>query len=384
MTHLWLASWYPHAGDPFNGDFVQRHALAVSLRAPVTVVHVARGAGAPAVTQRGRLTEHIYYSLSRWRALLAYDRAFRAFARSNGRPAVIHVHVCMIAGVYALWARWRYRVPFVVTEHYSIYATSEFLSKPWWYRWVNRRVLARASAVHSVSAFLLERMRAVAPLRRTMVIPNVVDTRLFRPGNRHAASANGGGGASANGGGGARADRPFRFIHVSSFIPLKNVPGILQAFAKLAERRRDWELVLVGPADEDTRAKGEGLPVRWTGEVAYRVVAEWMRQSDALVHFSWVENQPCVISEALCCGLPVVAPAIGGIPEAVDAGNGLLVPARDVGALAAALERVMEMTWDHEAIAQKAAALYDYERVGEALEAFAIGAVREVRNATHS
>lgn len=350
---LWLASWYPHAGDPFNGDFVQRHAIALSQRAQVTVVHVGRGA--PSVTQRGRLTECIYHSASRLRTLLAYDRAFKSFVFSHGRPEVLHVHVCMMAGAYALWAQWRWGIPYVVTEHYSIYATPEFAEKPWIYRWVNKLILRRAAAVHSVSSFLAGAMAGVAPLRETVVIPNVVDTNLFRPAQERSG--------------------PFRFIHVSSFIPLKNVPGILAAFRQLAERRLDWELVLVGPAGDDLKALAEGLPVRWTGEVAYPAVAEWMRQSDALVHFSWVENQPCVISEALCCGLPVVAPAIGGIPEVIDDSNGILVPARDVEALAAALERVMDTKYERQAIAQKAAAVYDYAVVGEALEAFALKAI---------
>lgn len=353
MTHfLWLASWYPHTGDSFNGDFIQRHALALSQRAPVTVVHAARGDGAPTVTQRGGVTECIYYSTSRLGTLLAYDRAFKDFRRAFGPPPVLHVHVCMMAGVYALWARWRWAIPYVVTEHYSIYATPEFAAKPWIYRWVNRLILKRAFAVHSVSGFLAGAMRSVAPLRETVVIPNVVDTRLFRPSLERSG--------------------PFRFIHVSSFIPLKNVSGILEAFGRLAGRRRDWELVLVGPAGDDLKALGEGLPLRWTGEIEYPAVAEWMRQSDALVHFSWVENQPCVISEALCCGLPVVAPAIGGIPEVIDESNGILVPVRDVVALADALERVMATPYDRAAIARKAAAVYDYAVVGEALEAFAL------------
>ena len=39
---LWLCSWYPHPGDPFEGDFIQRHAKALSLYAPVTVFYVSQ------------------------------------------------------------------------------------------------------------------------------------------------------------------------------------------------------------------------------------------------------------------------------------------------------------------------------------------------------
>lgn len=407
MHTLWLASWYPNRTDPFNGDFVQRHALSLATRGPLTVIHVAKegraaraagrtaprdaaatpGAGraADTLTRRGNLTERISYVrdpgarrsfwnklVSQVRVFRAYDRAFRAHRRENGRPDLLHVHVCMNAGVFALWAQWRWGIPFVVTEHYSIYvpgSPDDFYSRPFLYRYVNRMILRRARAVHSVSRFLLERMSAVAPLRATVVVPNAVDTTLFRAGL-----------AAVGAAGAATGAAPFRFIHVSGFQPLKNVPGILDAFALLASRRRDWELVLIGPAGEDIRAyaasKDLGGHLHWTGEVSYAVVAEWLRSAGALVHFSWVENQPCVISEALCCGVPVVAAAVGGIPEVVRpggdpaAGNGILVPSKDVQALAQALQQMMDNTYDRAGLARAAAAIYAYEAVGEALAAF--------------
>ena len=42
MKILWLASWYPNELLPLNGDFVQRHAKAVSLRNEVTVINITR------------------------------------------------------------------------------------------------------------------------------------------------------------------------------------------------------------------------------------------------------------------------------------------------------------------------------------------------------
>ena len=427
MHPLWLASWYPDRTAPFNGDFVQRHALALSGQMPVTVIHVAKeeaavgegratrgaaekgrapqgaaeerravqgrhAAGAPAqtLTRRGNLTERITYVrspapgrgpwnklLSQVRTFRAYHKAFRDHVRENGKPELVHVHVCMTAGLYALFLRWTRGIPYVVTEHYTAYipgSPEDFYSRPLPYRVFNRMILRRARAVHSVSRFLLEQMERIAPLQRTIVIPNAVDTGLF-----HAEAGT--------------ADTPYRFIHISSFQPFKNVPGILDAFALLHQRRKDWELVLVGPAGEDIRAYGaaKNLPLHWTGEIPYTQVAEWLRTAGALVHFSWVENQPCVISEALCCGVPVVAAAVGGIPEVLGQGAeggvgsedalkgrdntaaailakcGLLVPSRDVPALADALERIINTPCDREALASAATAIYSYEVVGSAL-----------------
>jgi glycosyltransferase involved in cell wall biosynthesis len=221
MQTLWLASWYPNRVDPFNGDFVQRHALALAGRVPVTVIHVAKvggaahaGAAGPGVTalgavdaegpfetvtRRGLLTERISYFrspatgralwdklVSQVRAFRAYRRAFRSYVLENGRPDLVHVHVCMNAGLFALYLRWTRRIPFVVTEHFSAYvkgSPEDFYTRPFLYRFLNRLILERAVAVHSVSQFLLTHIEKIARLKQTAVIPNAVDTALFRRGD---------------------------------------------------------------------------------------------------------------------------------------------------------------------------------------------------------
>lgn len=72
-------------------------------------------------------------------------------------------------------------------------------------------------------------------------------------------------------------------------------------------------------------------------------VAEALRGASALVMGSrWPENAPLVLSEARAAGCPVVAPAIGGVPELVEEGrDGLLYPPGDDEALVEALRRVV-------------------------------------------
>ena len=40
MNILWLASWYPEKNDPFNGDFIKRHAIALSQYNELTLIHL--------------------------------------------------------------------------------------------------------------------------------------------------------------------------------------------------------------------------------------------------------------------------------------------------------------------------------------------------------
>ena len=62
---------------------------------------------------------------------------------------------------------------------------------------------------------------------------------------------------------------------------------------------------------------------------------------------SWAEGTPNVVLEALSSGRPVVATSVGGIPDVLrDPATGIIVPPRDPAALAAALTRALEQTWD--------------------------------------
>ena len=70
-------------------------------------------------------------------------------------------------------------------------------------------------------------------------------------------------------------------------------------------------------------------------------VARLMREADLLVQPSASETLSCVVLEAQVSGLPVVASDVGGIPEVVGGGAGLLVPPGDPAALAAAIEAVL-------------------------------------------
>jgi glycosyltransferase involved in cell wall biosynthesis len=68
-----------------------------------------------------------------------------------------------------------------------------------------------------------------------------------------------------------------------------------------------------------------------------------------------MEGQPNVVLEALACGRPVVGSRVGGIPDALeDLEAGMLVPAQDPAALAAALGAALEKSWDVDAVRRSA------------------------------
>jgi glycosyltransferase involved in cell wall biosynthesis len=125
---------------------------------------------------------------------------------------------------------------------------------------------------------------------------------------------------------------------------------LVEALADLAER--DWHCVLAGPLDrypdfvEQLRARITSLGyehrIQLTGVLTGGALSHAYTTADLLVAPSRSETYGMTVTEALAHGLPVIAAAVGGLPEALGSTAdgtlpGQLVPARDPAALAAAL-----------------------------------------------
>ena len=150
-----------------------------------------------------------------------------------------------------------------------------------------------------------------------------------------------------------------RIVHVGRFERLKGSDVVLDAFASLASRFPDAELAIVGPdlgmrmadgslANYDAFVRARGYPaavtarIRFHGPMPPAEVTALRRASAISVVASRYENFPMTVLEAMADGCPLVATAVGGIPEMLrDGHTARLCPAGDAAALAAALADVL-------------------------------------------
>jgi glycosyltransferase involved in cell wall biosynthesis len=240
-------------------------------------------------------------------------------------------------------------LPVVVSEHYSLFPRR--LATPRDLR-LARLAFGRAEIVAPVSESLRSAIEAYGLEGRFRVVPNGVDTRLFAPpaapaGRREAA----------------------RLLAVGGLVPIKGVPRLLAALRDLAARGRHFRLDLVGDGPEREAYErlsadlGISDAVEFHGGRPRERVAELMRAADLLVQPSDSETLSCVVLEAQVSGLPVVASRVGGIPEVVPEGAGVLVEPGDATALAAGIEAALDDAgrFDREAIARAAAARFGRE-----------------------
>ena len=124
----------------------------------------------------------------------------------------------------------------------------------------------------------------------------------------------------------------------------KALPDALQAIARVPA----VELLVLGDGSErpalerEAETLGVSDRVRFLGAGTRDDVLRLFRAADAVLVTSAWENLPHTVVEALAVGTPVIATAVGGIPEVVvDGENGLLVPPHDVDAIAAAVARLV-------------------------------------------
>lgn len=378
---LWLTSWYPNESDPYSGDFIKRQAEAAAIYQTLKIVYVGKYApnfyeGRSEIKMAGiakdNLKENVLYYpdtgksnniFSKIRSLSRYFRKHKEFIgqlRENKEmPDLVHVHIAMKAGLIALYLNWKYKIPYVLTEHWSGYyqqSKDSLFKKSIFEQYLTKLILKKARLLLPVSQALgiqIDKYWMKVPFRK---ISNVVDTRLFYTA-------------------GYKTPGSFRFIHVSSLLYPKNPEGIVSAFSEMLRQKLNVELVLVGPVNSSLNkfisqqdiAPGKIIS---TGEITYEQVGIEMRKADALVLFSDYENMPCVILEALCTGIPVIATRVGGIPEVVSEENGILINPGDKTELLQAMTRMtLDISlFDKNKISQQAADLFSYETIGKKIK----------------
>jgi glycosyltransferase involved in cell wall biosynthesis len=270
--------------------------------------------------------------------------------RAAERPDVVWAHFLVPSGFLAS----KVNAPLVVTAHGR--DVRNIGSIPG-IAYVTRRVVERASTVIAVSEYLRRELESRLPEARgkTEVVDSGVDLERF------AAVAPA-----------AELESP-AFIHVGSLTERKNVVRLADAFATLGR----GSLTYVG--DGPLRSLLEGRErVRIVGRVSHDDVPAWLSAADVVCGPALVEPFGQSLLEGLACGKPVVATRIGGPPEFVPDGGGVLVDPLDTDGLARALEIAAALPVPNDA-ARAAAAEHDVRRQAERVEAILERAVRDRR-----
>lgn len=365
---LLFSSLYPSSERPGHGIFVQTRlcellaadAIDARVVAPVPWFYsddlrhgdYARMARTPArETLRGIDTWHPRYLLppkigmhiAPFMMAVGAAQALRKIIREGFDFDVIDAHYFYPDGVAAaLLARWFDR-PLVVTARGSdLNLVGQYALPRRMMRWAAQR----ADSTIAVSQALATRMREIGmPPQRIQVLRNGVDLARFSPQPQAESRRKLG-----------WPDAP-TLLAVGNLVENKGQHLAVEAMTALQEFR----LCLVGDGPQSAAlqamAKQLGVTDRvlFCGRVEQERLSLYYSAADMLVLPSSREGSPNVVLESMACGTPVVACAVGGVVEALDAPvSGALMSERSASALAAAVRDVWQRPADRGAVRRHA------------------------------
>lgn len=232
----------------------------------------------------------------------------------------------------------------VLAHGAEIFPPSDSLRRWWWPR-LERSILESAVVVVCNSQYTAKLVRSFAPEARLEVVPLAVDEERFLPGDRDLARHNWGWPKHSK-----------VVLSVSRLLRYKGHDTVIEAIARLpSERRKSLIYVIAGKgkAEHELRRLASDLDVAenvfWLGFVPDEDLPSLYRAADLFVlctreepGIRAVEGFGLVFLEAQSCGVPAVGTACGGIPDAVEEGNGgWLVPPGDPKELSRLLGRLI-------------------------------------------
>jgi glycosyltransferase involved in cell wall biosynthesis len=234
------------------------------------------------------------------------------------------VHANTVAALAAVWMRDVRWIQAIQT------------TQPWprWH-WLAQGVAqfaAEAVVVPSASVAACARDWSHIPTEKIVVIPNAIDFSDYMP---------------------ARSTRceerrqPFAITFIGRLDPVKNIPTLVEAIARLGAQRDGVHLHIYGDGSDHGRIERaiakETLQQQVTLHGAIDRPQTALATSDLLVLPSLAEGFGLVLIEAMAAGAPVIATNVGGIRDVVQANEtGLLVPPGNAAMLANAIKRMIQ------------------------------------------
>lgn len=243
------------------------------------------------------------------------------------RPDVVHTHGYRADVLDAAVAR-SLGIPVVSTVH----GFTGGNRKNRFYQWLQRRALRRFDAVVAVSRPLRDELARSIPSERLHHVQNAYyawESPLERKAACRAL------GVTPNG---------FRVGWVGRLSAEKGPDILVEALGQLGNLPLSVSFVGSGPMRRALEARAAALRVgdriTWHGVVAG--AGRFLRAFDVLVLTSRTEGTPVVLLEAMAAEVPIIAADVGGVPDVVSPKEALLVPPQDPGAVAAALQDVLQ------------------------------------------
>lgn len=371
LNILFLASWYPNKLNLLNGNFIQKHAKAVALTHNVFTLHIIANEQTQkfnvATKKNGNLTETtVYYKKIKGNTPLhkylkyrrrhnAHMLGFKTITEQHGKIDLTHLNVTFPAGLFAVYLFKKQNIPYITSEHWTVFLNNSIDKfKGYEKRWI-KRILNKAKLICPVSADLQANMEKFNPNTNYQVVPNVINTDLFKPTT-------------------TKQNETKRILHISNLRDeQKNITGIINTIKRLSLQRKDFTLTIAGEgnqADYLKLIKELAIPkgtINFEGVKTDKEIAALFQSHDAFLLFSNYETFSVVIAEAWCAGTPVISTVCGGLTNEIDSTSGLTVEKGNEKDLEEKLHLFLDgkVTFDIKHLKEQALQRFSYQAVNQ-------------------
>lgn len=257
----------------------------------------------------------------------------------HGRFDTINAQWLYPDGVVAYWVAKILRLPLSVS---ALGCDVNLFLEQKQKKWQIVNMLKHVDVVTVVSESMKRRLlEEGVQEQKISVIPNGVNTRVFRPTNREACRQKL-----------ALPPKGKIILFVGRLLELKGLSYLIEAVRRLAAKQREFTLYLIGEGAQRQRYEEAVTEhhlrkhVKFVGGKEHHEIALWMGACDVFCLPSLHEGCPNVVLEALSCGRPVVASRVGGIPDMVGEESGVLVEPENSHALYEALDLALHREWE--------------------------------------
>ena len=331
---LVIPSWYPDNKNDFDGSFFREQSLGV-LKQGCDVGIIFPDLKDLRSLKKIRIFPKIQYEndeglrtyrmlWNNWFPKLIFLQIlffkllglilFKRYVKKFGRPDVIHCHSVMMGGWLTEKISDKYKIPFVITEHNSLFFRG--LHKKYYTK--ISEICNKSSLCLSVSSAYCKILKKTIPESPDWIPHNNIVSQKFLSTNIK-----------------KKAKDPFVFISISSLYKHKNVPLILKSFKKFNEDHPKSELKIIGVGLEERTIKTikEKLKLKnvfFLGRKTRDQIVNELNKSNVFVLGTKYETFGVVLIEAISMGVPVIVTDCGGSYDIMNEEVGRVTKQNDV------------------------------------------------------
>jgi len=331
---LVVPSWYPDDKNDFRGSFFREQSLGI-LKQGCDVGVIFPDLKSLRDLEKIRIFPKIHYEndegLKTFRILwnnwfpkmkllqILFFKIFglilfKRYIKEFGKPEIIHCHSAMLGGWLAEKISCKYKIPFVITEHDSMF----FQRKHKKYYTKISEIYNKASLCLSVSKNYCKVLKKTIPNSPDWVPHNNIVSQKFLSTNIK-----------------KKDKKPFVFLSISNLYKNKNIPLVLKSFKKFNENYPKSELRIVGVGSEENSLKKlskklEVKNVSFLGKKTRNQIVNEFNQSNVFVLGTRYETFGVVLIESISMGVPVIVTDCGGSKDIMNELVGNVTKQNDV------------------------------------------------------